>query len=153
MEYSVLGTEKQQYAQRIKRRIALCIAAACAAAILNVLFTAMRNENTHTVLLWSNILLDILVGWFLIFYISIFIVPQRRLLNLYNGQRSMFQGTVLEITQQTQRIRHLDCVCVTICGGEDERKFFLPSSTPLKLSPGEKVEISAVTNIIVEKTK
>ncbi len=150
MSRSILGTDRASFVKKIKNKKSSCIAVLCVAVALNILLTFFRNDRNHTWMLWLNILLDVAAGWFLIFYISLWIAPQQRLLSLYDGKRSIFEGTVIKITEGTQRVRHTDCFTVTFVIDEAERQFFLPANAALSITEGEQVQISAVSNIIVE---
>ncbi len=149
MTQTVLGSGKGPFVKRLNRRYGLCVLAALVALGLNLVLTALRNDQNHTALLWLNILLDVAAGWFLIFYISLGILPDRRLLRLYNGSRRAFGGTVTHITAQTKRVRHMDCYTVTLSGA-DTRQLFLPAGTALELKEGEQVTLWAVDGVIVE---
>ncbi len=150
MKQSILGSDMRLFTKKLNGEKSICIATLCVTVVLNVLLTFLRNDQNHSLMLWLNIVLDVAAGWFLIFYISCLIAPKQRLLRLFNGKRSAFEGTVTAISAETQRVRNVDCFTVTLTAGETERQFFLPANTALSLKEKEYVQISAVSNIIVQ---
>ncbi len=150
MKQSVFGTNKALFIQKMNREKGMCVAVLCIAIAVNIVLTLLRNEQNHTLLLWLNVALDVAVGWFLIAYISLRIVPRQRLLGLCKGKESAFEGTVCKITAQTQRVRHVDCFTVSFTVAEAERQFFLPANTALTLVEGQHVKLTAVSNVIME---
>ncbi len=148
MKQSILDTDQATFIKKLRIKKIICIAVLCLALGCNLLLTLLRNDQNHTLLLWLNIAIDVAVGWFLIFYISLQIAPRKRLLRICSGTKSTFSGTVTQITTQTQKVRHIDCFTVSLA--ETRRQFFLPVTGALSLTEGMHVQIIVVANVIVE---
>ena len=141
---SVLGQSAHSYKKRLDRRIGLCIAVFVLTVGLNILFTALRTDSNHGLMLILNIAVDVLCGFFLLYEIEMHILPRVRLYRLFCRNRELLSGTVTEISQDTQRYMDIDCHTVTV----DDRRVFLPAGT-LKIQNAA-CTLSLVSNIIVE---
>lgn len=144
MKQSILGQSARSYQKRIHWRIGLCIAAFLLTVGLNVLFTALRTDSNHTLMLLVNIASDILCGIFLLYSWDMLILPKLRLYRLFCRNRELLSGTVTEISRNPQRYMDIDCYAVTV----DSRRVFLPAGT-IALQQ-ERCTLSLVSNIIVE---
>ena len=82
MKQTILGMPPALYRQKLRQRSFLCIAVATGTLALNILFTALRTDSNHNLMLFLNIVADILAGLFLLPFISLRILPQKRLLQL-----------------------------------------------------------------------
>lgn len=144
MKQTVLGLSAHSYKKRLDRRIGLCIAVFVLTVGLNLLFTALRTDSNHTLMLILNITADVLCGFLLLYTWDMHILPDLRLFRLFCRNRELLSGTVSEISQDTQRYMDIDCYTVTV----DDRRVFLPAGT-LKLQ-NSACTLSLVSNIIVE---
>lgn len=144
MTRSVLGQSAHSYKKRLDRRIGLCIAVLVLTVGLNILFTALRTESSHTLMLILNIAADVFCGFLLLFIWDMHILPGLRLYRLFCRNRELLTGTVTKISQNTQRYMDIDCYTVTV----DDRRVFLPAGT-FSLQQ-EHYTFSLVSNIIVE---
>lgn len=145
MKQTVLGMSPTAYQKILRRRTLLCLAVAGLALGLNILFTILRTDTNHTLMLILNILSDILAGCFLVTFISLRILPQRRLFRLFAKDKTVFEMTVESICDQPRRYMDMDCVTVNGSG----RTCFLPVGT-LILREQERYTLSLVSNIILE---
>ncbi len=152
MKQSIFGSEKAVFIKRLNSRKIICTVLLCTVIAINTVLTVLRTDQNHTLLLWLNIVLDVAAAWFLIGYISLWVLPQQRLLRLCNGTERTFEGTVTSITAQTQRVRHMDCFTVTLDADKSQRQLFLPANTALSLTEGDYVQLTTVSNIIVTIT-
>ena len=144
MTQSVLGRSAHSYKKRLDLHIGLCIAGLVLTIGLNILFTTLRTDSNHTLMLILNIAADVLCGFLLLYAWQMHILPGLRLYRLFCRNRELLSGTVTEISHDTQRYMDIDCHTVTV----DGRRVFLPTDT-LCLLPA-KYTFSLVSNIIVE---
>jgi len=145
MKQTILGMPPALYRQKLRQRSFLCIAVATGTLALNILFTALRTDSNHNLMLFLNIAADISAGLFLLPFISLRILPQRRLLRLTQQVSETLRITIAEISPLPQRYMDLDCYPVS----GDGRTLFLPANT-LELTEGSTYTLSLVSNIIVE---
>jgi len=145
MKQTILGMPPALYRQKLRQRSFLCIAVATGTLALNILFTALRTDSNHNLMLFLNIAADILAGLFLLPFISLRILPQKRLLRLTQQVSETLRITIAEISPLPQRYMDLDCYPVS----GDGRTLFLPANT-LELTEGSTYTLSLVSNIIVE---
>lgn len=144
MIQTVLGHSARSYKKRLDQRIGLCISVFVLTVGLNILFTALRTDSNHTLMLILNIAADVLCGFFLLYAWDMHILPGLRLYRLFRRNRELLSGTVTEISQGTQRYMDIDCYTVTV----NDRRVFLPAGT-LKIQYAA-CTLSLVSNIIVE---
>lgn len=144
MKYSILGQSPLSYQKRLKQHIGLCAAVLAITVGLNILFTALRSDSNHTLMLILNIAADVLCGFFLLHDTEMHILPMQRLYKLYCRDRQQLTGTVTHICDTPQRYMDIDCYAVTV----DDRRVFLPAGT-FSLRQ-ESYTLSLVSNIIVE---
>lgn len=144
MTRSVLGQSAHSYKKRLDLRIGLCIAVFVLTVGLNILFTVLRTDSNHTLMLILNIAADVLCGFLLLYTWDMHILPGLRLYRLFCRNRELLSGTVTEISQDTQRYMDIDCHTVTV----DNRRVFLPAGT-LNIQKAA-CTLSLVSNIIVE---
>ena len=145
MKQDILGMPIRSYHKMLSIRTAICIGAAVFAVGLNLIFTLFRTEQTHLLMLWLNILTDILCGTFLLAFSDFRILPQRRLYKLALGDRLSFRGTVSDISDSIVRYTDMDCRLVDMSG----HKFYVPIHT-INLEKGAAYTVSVASNIIVE---
>lgn len=145
MKQTILGMAPALYEKILKRRIALSVAIGVITLGLNILFTALRTDSNHNLMLFLNIGSDILAGLFLLPFVTLRILPQRRLLRLMYKEKEQVEITVASISPAPQRYMDMDCYCVSGNG----RKCFLPVGT-ICLTEQSVYTLSLVSNIIVE---
>lgn len=145
MKQTILGMPPALYRQKLRMRTFLCFAVAVFVLALNILLAALRTDSNHTGMLVLNIAADILAGLFLLPFISLRILPQKRLLQLTEQVPEKLLITISEISPLPQRYMDMDCYPVS----GDGRTLFLPANT-LELTEGSTYTLSLVSNIIVE---
>ena len=148
MKQTILGMSPALYHQKLRQRIFLCIAVAAVALALNILFTALRTDRNHNWMLILNIAADILAGLFLLPFITLRILPQKRLLQLTRQTPENLLITITEISPLPQR--YMDMNCYPVSG--DGRTLFLPADT-MVLTEQKTYALSLVSNIIVEASQ
>lgn len=145
MKQTILGKPAQAFRQTLRMRTAVCIALVVLTAAINLVCVLARTETNHTVMLWVNILMDILCGFFVLSFAGFRILPQRRLYALFRKEGVSADGTVSRISNSATRHMDMDCLEVTA----DSRRLFLPAGT-ITLSEGETYTFRIVSNVIVE---
>ncbi len=148
MKQTILGMSPALYHQKLRQRIFLCIAVAAVALALNTLFTVLRTDRNHNWMLILNIATDILAGLFLLPFITLRILPQKRLLQLTRQTPENLLITITEISPLPQR--YMDMNCYPVSG--DGRTLFLPADT-MVLTEQKTYALSLVSNIIVEASQ
>ena len=148
MKQTILGMPQAAYQQKLRMRSFLCIAVVIGTLALNILFTALRTDSNHKLMLFLNIAADILAGLFLLPFISLRILPQKRLLQLTRQVPETLLITIGEISPLPQRYMDMDCYRVS----GDGRALFLPAGT-LVLTEQRAYTLSLVSNIIVEASQ
>lgn len=129
----------------LKKRKTLCAVAAGVTAMLNMMCVALRTENNHSVMLTLNIVLDVLCGWGIIYYRSVYIVPWQKILALMEKESQQICGEIDGISEEVCCHMGLDCRCISI----GERKLF----HPVLLEPvkqGQNLVCEVVAGVIVE---
>ena len=145
MKQTILGMSSALYQKKLRMRTFLCFTVAVFVLALNILLAALRTDSNHTGMLVLNIAADILAGLFLLPFISLRILPQKRLLQLTEQVPEKLLITISEISPLPQRYMDMDCYPVS----GDGRNLFLPANT-LELTEGSTYTLSLVSNIIVE---
>lgn len=145
MKQTILGKPAQAFQQTLRMRTVVCIALVVLTAAINLVCVLARTETNHTLMLWVNILTDILCGFFVLSFAGFRILPQRRLYALFRKEGVSVDGTVSRISNSTTRHMDMDCLEVTA----DSRRLFLPAGT-ITLSEGEAYTFRIVSNVIVE---
>lgn len=145
MKTNILGTTPERYRKILCMRIGKCIGITCLALLANTLLTLFRSEENHTLLLLLNIVIDIACAFFMIYYISEYVLPPRRLYRLFFVPSHTYSGVVRHISAETQRYRGIDCVVITI----DTHCFFLPAEFP-EPEIGVAISVKTASNIILE---
>lgn len=145
MKQTILGNPAKAFRQALRMRTAVSISLVVLTAAINLLCVLARTETNHTVMLWVNILTDILCGFFVLSFAGFRILPQRRLYALFRKAGISVGGTVSRISNSTTR--HMDMDCLEVAA--DSRRLFLPAGT-ITLSEGETYTFRIVSNVIVE---
>lgn len=149
MTQTILGMDKTVYAKKIKDRKIVRLVVLFAMLLLNVLFTFLRRDSNHSLMLFLNILIDVLCGWYVIFFSEFWIFPQEKLLKIYNSEKSKFCGEVVEISEETETVQSIVCYRVVI-GPKEQRVLFLPAKGAIELNKGEIWEFSVESGLIAE---
>lgn len=147
MKQSILATDRAVYEKRLRRNILLCSFVFCAIVALHVVCTCLRTEQNHTYMLLANIGTDILGGSFLIGYLSTGVLPQKKLLQLYDLANQETAGQVLALGDTVTHYIGVDCYEVCL----EKRRLFLPAGT-MALSVGTNYRFRLKGNLIVEVT-
>ena len=145
MKQSILSDDPISFEKTIRNRTMLAICLVLATLCINVVLTSMRTDSNHTLFLILNIASDILCGLFLLPFVALRILPQKKLLNLMRKEKENLQATVLEISRQSRRYMDIDCLTITT----ENRTLFLPVHT-MNLQEGTVCRFYLVQNIIVE---
>ncbi len=146
MKQTVFGADAAKYKTETNKRISLSALVAVAVIVLNVIFTALRTDENHILMLILNIFVDIAGVWFLIYFITVKISPRCRLSKLYGKKKSKHEGVIDEISDDSITQDGFDCLKLKI----GERVFFLISDGAIKLEAGQKIMFLTVGNVIVE---
>ena len=146
MKQTFLGAPPDEIKKRIKKHIAVCIAAALVTRSLNIAFAYLRTPDNHTVFLIVNIASDLIVGWGCVYLLDSFAVPNRRLLKLYESRGTKMTGTVISVSENTERYSGFDCRTVSF----GQYKLFLIDNGNIKLTPGSEVSLAVVHGIVKE---
>lgn len=117
-----------------------------AALLCNVLFTAIRTDDNHWLMLVLNILTDAGTGCFLIYHVTDRFLPEKKRYDISVKPGEQIQGTVEAVSETVVRYLDMDCLEVTMNG----RRMFLPVNT-IRLPVGQKVRLRVVWNVIVEE--
>ncbi len=150
MSQNILSKDKQTFEKHLTRNIAIASVVAIVMVVLNVVFSVLRTEQNHTIMLALNIVVDIIFGWFLVFLVVYIILHQARLKNIYNQQGESVSVEILSISSVTEKYRSFDCYKVDV-KGDEERTYYLANCGNITLIEGEKTTLRVVGNIIVEK--
>ncbi len=149
MKQTILGMGRDAFAKRLKTRIVIVITLAALTVLLNVLFCIMRNDENHGLMLGFNIAADTLCLWFLIYYLSFFVLPENSLLKLYDKKRSLLCGEILSVSNETVRVQGFDCYKIAVLENE-ERTLFLPDTGTVTINANSTLKLSVVSGIIAE---
>lgn len=147
MKQSVLGADRTDCERSIRRNILVCIFVFFAIVLIHVACTYFRAEHTHTAMLIANIAADIIGGSFLIARLNIYVLPQHKLLKLYDRATQEAAGQVLEIGSSIVHHIGVNCYEVRLA----ERRLFLPADT-IVLTVGEHYRFRLKGNLIMEVT-
>lgn len=145
MRWNVLGESCERCRKKLLWQTAACVAAIVATLGLNLCLLAWRTPRTHHVFLVTNIVTDVLCGWFLLYFLSIRVIPRWRLYRLACRQSTSMEGVVEQISLQTVRYMHMDCRRITAGG----HSFFLPEKT-IVLEVGTRYTFRLAANTVVE---
>ncbi len=145
MKQTVLGVDKSKYRSGIRTDIILCICVLCAVALAHVLCISLRTDSNHRVMLAANIAADIIGGSFVITRVYMHILPERRLLLLYDSASQIESGVVREIAKDPVNYVGISCREVDL----GDRRLFLPIGD-MSLIPGEAYTFRLKGNVIAE---
>lgn len=145
MKQTVLGADRTVCQRNIRRNILLCIVVFCAIVVIHAVCTCLRTEQNHTAMLIANITADIIGGSFLIAQLSVCVLPQQKLLRLYDQATQEATGQVLEIGSDLIHYIGVNCYEVRL----PDRRLFLPADT-MVLTVGEHYCFRLKGNLIME---
>ena len=89
MKQTILGKPAQAFQQTLRMRTVVCIALVVLTAAINLVCVLARTETNHTLMLWVNILTDILCGFFVLsFAVSSSFVDKRSPVSSFTFRRA-----------------------------------------------------------------
>lgn len=145
MKQTVLGKLPRKYLKMLQRRSALCVIVAITMLLLHMLFLFLRTPQNHLLMLFANIVTDVLGGSFLVYYCCTCILPQRRIYRLAVRTAELVFGKIEQISEQPVQYMGISCKELTVSG----RKLFLPTGT-ISLRKGDCGTFMTVSGIVVE---
>lgn len=116
------------------------------ALALNVILCCAYVAELHYLLLISNVVIDVICSWVIIFRTNEKLLPLKRLIQLQSGKKRSFSATVTDVSNDTHRIPGLDCFMVAANG----RRLFMPVKGCIRVTIGKSYEFDLVDNVIVE---
>lgn len=146
---TILGKDKQSSKKELKRAIRQLIVLALLTLSVNLLLVCLRNDSNHDLLLWINIISDVLVAWFIVYYSSCILSIKKRKIELFNREQESHEGMVLSVSPVTERYRGFDCYRVKI----GEHSYFLLDDCLAMLPVGKDIAFHTVDVLIVEVTE
>ncbi len=149
MNYSILGTSKDNFCQQLKKRNIIAILVTAFAVIVNVALTLLREEATHKLMLCLNILVDLVAGSFVLYFVTARILPAKNLLRLFSMPRTTIRGEVVAVDRESCRYANTDCYKVTV-GKSQQRIFFLHADNVPTLEVGQTFTMQIANNVIME---
>ncbi len=144
---TIIGINVKKYQEKLKFQKTVIAAVSVSVLALNILLLLLRNEESHLLIYILTVVTDVLYGWFMIAFLELVILPKCRLLDLYGGSISRYEGKVAFVSKDTVKMRKVDCHEI-VFGEEECRKLFLPDT--LSLSVGDVVAVGVNSGIIVE---
>lgn len=145
MQQTVMGKNSEAAQKEIRRKIWLCIAIGCACLAVNIVLLILYNYKYHNLFLALNIVVDVLGCWIIFAYVSLNILPKKRLYELLTQPAEELSGTVDDISEETQKICKLDCKSVKLGG----RTVFLPCEGKICVEMGKQLKLYVVSNIVI----
>ena len=79
---TIIGQSTEAFDRQTKMMEAREVAAILVVICLNIFLTLLRNDSNHNMLLWGNILLDIICVWGVMLYNAIYVAPRKKLRKL-----------------------------------------------------------------------
>lgn len=145
MKYSILQDTANDFCKKQKRRILYCALLVMMMFCLHILFLLVWQPQNHIFVVMGSIAVDIVGGWFLVYYVTTTILVSRRLFHFYSGRPEKISGQVERISENKVRYMHLDCREVQI----GQRRVFVPEGR-LPVSCGQKGVFAVVSGVVVE---
>lgn len=152
MKLSLLKCEPEQLNKKINNRIIICVITSVAVIILNLLLSVFVTSQTKIAFAVLNIVLDILLLWFLYTFISCALIPDKRMLRLMRSAEKHGQkinGNITGISEEVQSVQGYRCRQLKIETVDGERNIFVIVGTALENVQG-KVSLTVTSNIVVE---
>ncbi len=150
MKTNILGKDKKSFDKQLCCNLAISVVLAVVMVVLNVVFSVFRTEENHKVMLAMNIIVDIIIGWILVFFVGYVVLFQNRLKKTYEGGNETVEVAVVFVSEQTERYCGFDCFKVEVNLGDD-RVLYLPNAGNMTLTSGERAVLLLSSNVIVEK--
>ncbi len=145
MQQTIMGKNSEAAHKEIRRKIWLCVAIGLACLAVNIVLLIIYNYKYHNLFLALNILVDVLGGWIIFAYVSLNILPKKRLFELLIQPAEELSGAVNDISEETQKICKLDCKLIKL----GDRTVFLPCEGKICVEMGSKVKLYVVSNIVI----
>lgn len=151
MKSTILGVPVEQYKKKINTDIVLITVLGIITVAVNILLTVFVSENTLIAFLFVNILLDIIVFCFIYFWISVRILPYKKLykIAIRSSIGESLKGEVVSVTEQTETVNGLECYELTL-NAKGIRKIFIAKEGAIYKDLSGIVELKMVDNIVVE---
>lgn len=149
MRQTLLGIPVEQAKKRCRYYIGACVLLAVLGIVLNITLVVFRTDGNHSVLLFSNIAIDILVGWIITEICLRHIIFIKKLMKLSEKNTTQIVGIVDGISQTTKRYYGLDCLLVTVA----KRQMFLPVDGAIILEEGTYYSFEVTSNLITGVTQ
>ncbi len=143
---TILGESVSSAQSKLRTKLIFCILGGVACLAINIALFLCSSQNTYGWFLAVNIITDVLYAWFLLAYVSLVILPKRRMCELCVQPSEQVVGQITQISEHTNKVNMFDCYSVNI----DCRTFFLPLDGRIKLTADTQVTCKVVSNIIVE---
>ena len=145
MKQTVLNQPAQTLSKKLTLCAALCIFAAAATLVCNILLALTFTENTRAAYLLLNIFSDAIVGSLILLVFCVYIQPNWKLLLLARQKGSSYTAVVESISQTSLRYMGVDCLEVLAEG----HRLFLPCNT-IRLETGIRYRFLTASNVIME---
>lgn len=153
MKKNFLTNSIEQTKSSIKKQYILALIAVMVAIVANILLCVFRTDSTHKLFLTINIVLDVLVGWFVYGLLSIKTMPQKNRLKLAEKALTVGEnivGSVVDVTQQSQKVCKLNCKTLSVDIGIDRKIFVVENTLEKYLIVGKRLNMLVVDNILIE---
>lgn len=148
MKYEILGVPQNKYKKGITVRIIICIATVIVAVIINVLLTVFRTDSTHIAFLILNIISDVTALGFVYFFISVSILPRKKLYKISLKPNGKISGKIIEVSQNTQTVNGLECYEI-ILQAECCKRVFLAKEGAVPANVSGNVVLTVADNIVI----
>jgi len=145
MKQTIFGTDRAAFQKNLRKNTVYCVLVFCAVVFMHGLCTLGRTEDNHTFMLIANIAADIVGGSFILARLNLCVLPQQKLLRLYDQATQQTAGQVLEVGTSMIHYIGVDCYEVSL----PDRHLFLPAGT-IQLQKGDTYSFRLKGNLIVE---
>lgn len=142
---TIIGQSTEVFDRQTKMMVAREVAAILVVICLNIFLTLLRNDSNHNIVLWGNILLDIICVWGVMLYNAIYAAPRKKLRKLLQLPIRELCGTVKSIESHTTRYMDFDCYAVQI----DEEILYLIQESAFRIQINDYVKLQTSAGIIV----
>lgn len=145
MKQTVLKQPVKTVKRSLFVKTALCILAVVLTLACNLVLALTASDGTNALFCFLNIITDIVCGIFVIWFVSVKILPERVLCRFAEKPMTEYSGEVREQSEKTVRYMDMDCYELAV----NDRKLFLPVSSA-RLQTGETYRFRLVSNVIME---
>lgn len=142
---TIIGQSTEVFDRQTKMMEAREVAVILVVICLNIFLTLLRNDSNHNILLWGNILLDIICVWGVMLYNALRVAPRKKLQKLLQLPIRELCGTVKSIEAHTTRYMDFDCYAVQI----DEEILYLIQESAFRIQINDYVKLQTSAGIIV----